>query len=62
MTTSVFIGYLMLRDASFSYRKREVAEFFLEFALPEVRMKHDLILNDIRSLLANHDLILEGSN
>ena len=62
MTTYVIIGYLMLRDASFSYRKREIAQFFLEFAHPEVKMKCDLIMNDIRSLLANHDLILEGSN
>lgn len=62
MTTSIIIGYLMLRDAAHSYRKKEVARFFLEFAAPDARMKHDIIVADVKSLIDNHDLILEGSN
>ncbi len=62
IATKVIIGYLMLRDASFSYRKREVARLFFEFAYPEVKMKHDIIINESKSLLDNHDLLLEGKN
>jgi len=62
MTMSVIIGYLMLRDAAHSYRKKEVTRFFLEFAAPDVSMKHDIILRDVNSLIDNHDLILEGTN
>ena len=62
MATSVILGYLMLRDATFSYRKIEVAKLFLEFAAPEVKMNSEIILDDVRSLLSTHDLILEGSN
>lgn len=62
MATNVIIGYLMLRDASFSDRKKEVTKFFLEYAYPEVKMKCDIITNDIQSLLQNHDLILDGAN
>jgi alkylation response protein AidB-like acyl-CoA dehydrogenase len=62
MTTNVIIGYLMLRDASFSERKKEVTKLFLEFAYPEVKMKCDIITNDTRSLLTTHDLILDGAN
>jgi alkylation response protein AidB-like acyl-CoA dehydrogenase len=62
MTTKVILGYLMVRDASFSYRKREVAQFFLEFAHPEVKMKSEIITADIHSLLHTHEEILEGAN
>ena len=62
MTTNVILGYLMLRDASLSYRKIEVAKLFLEFAAPDVKMKSDIILDDVKSLLNTHDLILEGTN
>ena len=62
MTTKVLIGYLMVRDATYSYRKREVAQFFLEFAYPEVKMKGEIITSDIQSLLHTHEEILEGAN
>jgi len=62
MVTKVIIGYLMVRDASFSYRKREVAQFFLEFAYPDVKMKCEMITSDIQSLLHTHEEILEGAN
>jgi hypothetical protein len=62
MTTNLIIGYLMLRDASFSERKKAVAKFFLEYAYPEVKMNCDIITHEIQSLLHTHDLILDGSN
>lgn len=62
MTTKVIIGYLLLRDAGLSYRKKEVAKFFLEFAAPEVKMKHDIILSNVSSLIENHVQILDGAN
>lgn len=62
MATKVIIGYLMLRDASFSYRKREVARFFLEYAYPELKMYHDIIIGETKSLLDTHELILESAN
>jgi len=62
MATNVIIGYLMLRDASFSDRKKEVTKLFLEYAYPEAKMKCDIITNDIKSLLDTHDLILDGAN
>ncbi len=62
MTINVIIGYLMLRDASFSYRKIEVAKLFLDYAAPETRMKYEMIIEDTASLLQNHDLILDGAN
>jgi alkylation response protein AidB-like acyl-CoA dehydrogenase len=62
MATKVIGGYLMVRDASFSFRKREVAQFFLEFAYPEVKMKSEIITADTQSLLHTHEEILEGAN
>ncbi len=62
MTTNVIIGYLMLRDASFSYRKKEIARLFLEFAYPKTKMRYEVITDDTKSLLDNHDLIIEGAN
>jgi 3-(methylthio)propanoyl-CoA dehydrogenase len=62
MATKVIIGYLMLRDASKSERKKEVARFFIEQAYPEVKSKSDIIINDNSSLLKNHELILDGKN
>lgn len=62
MATKVIIGYLLVRDAAHSPRKREVAKCFLEFACPEVKMKCELITQDIKSLLYSHDIILDSAN
>jgi alkylation response protein AidB-like acyl-CoA dehydrogenase len=62
MATNVIMGYLMVRDAALSYRKRAVAQFFLEFAAPKVQMGCDIITQNIKSLLDTHDLILDGAN
>ncbi len=62
MTTYTTIGYLMLRDAVNSERKKDVARLFLEFALPEVKMRHDIIIDNTAHLLEKREEILKGKN
>ncbi|MBN2546993.1 MAG: acyl-CoA dehydrogenase family protein [Spirochaetes bacterium] len=62
MATLIFIGYLMTRDASKSERKKEMAKFFLDFALPSCKMKADVITGETHNLLKSKDLILDGKN
>ena len=62
MTIKVILGYLLLRDASLSERKKEVAKLFFEFAHPEVKMKCDIITVDTSSLLKSNSNILDGKN
>jgi len=62
MTNKVMIGYLFVRDAKFSERKKEMAKFFLDFALPEVKMKSEIITSDTGSLMTNKAVILDGKN
>jgi alkylation response protein AidB-like acyl-CoA dehydrogenase len=62
IATKVIIGYLMLRDASKSDRKKDVAKYFIDFAYPEVKMKSDIITNDVDYLLKKHETIIDGKN
>jgi hypothetical protein len=62
MAINVIIGYLMLKDASSSERKKEITKLFLEFAYPEVKMNCDIITDDTKSLLDSHERILDGAN
>jgi 3-(methylthio)propanoyl-CoA dehydrogenase len=62
MTNKVIIGYLFVRDAKFSDRKKEMAKFFLEYAMLEVKMKSKIITNDTGSLITNKHVILDGKN
>ena len=62
MTTNVILGYLMLRDASHSERKKEMAMFFLDFAYPEVKMRCDIITADTSTLLNIQESIIDGVN
>ncbi len=62
MTTNCIIAYLMLRDAKHSERKKDVAKYFIEFALPEVRMRHDVIVSGVSHLLEKREEILKGKN
>jgi hypothetical protein len=62
MATNVIMGYLLARDASLSYRKRAVAQLFLDFAAPKVQMGCDIITHNVKSLLDTHDIILDGAN
>jgi 3-(methylthio)propanoyl-CoA dehydrogenase len=62
MTTRVVIGYLLLRDATRSGRKKELAVYYFEFALPEVKMKSEIITNNTSSLVTKKDCILDEKN
>jgi hypothetical protein len=62
MVSDTIIGYLMLRDASFSERKKDVAKYFIETALPEVSTRHDIIVNNIQHFLEKKQEILDGKN
>jgi alkylation response protein AidB-like acyl-CoA dehydrogenase len=62
IATKVIIGYLMLRDASKSDRKKEVAKLFIEYAYPEIKSKSDMITNENSSLLKTHNVILDDEN
>lgn len=62
MSTDTIIAYLFLKDAKYSKRKKEVLKYFLEYALPEVKMKSEIILNKTSSFLENKRTILEDNN
>jgi alkylation response protein AidB-like acyl-CoA dehydrogenase len=62
MAISTIIGYLMLRDASFSERKKDVAKYYLEYAYPEVKMRHDVIVSNTAHFLDKKEEILSGKN
>ncbi len=62
MVTDTVIGYLMLRDAGRSERKKDVAKYFIEMALPEVNIRHDIIVNNIQHFLEKKQEILDGKN
>lgn len=62
IATKVIIGYLMLRDASKSDRKKEVAKLFIEYAYPEIKSKSDMITTENSSLLKNHTIIINEQN
>jgi 3-(methylthio)propanoyl-CoA dehydrogenase len=62
MTMNCVIGYLMLRDANFSERKKDVAKYFIELALQENQMRHDLIVANVSHLLEKKEEILKGKN
>ncbi|MCK5078216.1 MAG: acyl-CoA dehydrogenase, partial [Calditrichia bacterium] len=62
MATNVIISYLLMREAVKSERKKDILKFFLEFAMPETKMKYEVITDNTDSLLQNKDYILEGKN
>ncbi len=62
MATHVLIGYLLVRDASASGRKKDVLDYFLEYAIPDVTMKSRMIVSDPSTLLTKKESILDGQN
>ncbi|MBL7993910.1 acyl-CoA dehydrogenase family protein [bacterium] len=62
MANKVLIGYLMLRDAGKSDRKKDVLNYFLEYSLPEVTMKSQIVLSEPTALLEKKASILDGVN
>jgi alkylation response protein AidB-like acyl-CoA dehydrogenase len=62
MSTNGIICALMINDAVHSERKRDVAKYFIEKALPECRMKHELITSGNALMLEKKDQLLQGKN
>ena len=62
MSTKTIIAYLFLKAAKHSERKKDVLKYFLEYALPEVKMNSEIILNKTASFLENRSTILENKN
>jgi hypothetical protein len=62
MAAKVLIGYLMLRDAMKSDRKKDVLKYFLEYAVPEVTMKSKMVLSNSETLMHTKTMILEETN
>ncbi len=62
MGAKVLIGYLMLRDALKSDRKKDVLKYFLEYAVPEVAMKAQMVMSNSTTLMDKKKVILEENN
>ncbi len=62
MVTYTTIAYLLLRDACLSERKKDVAKYFLELYLPEVKARHDIITTNVSTLLERKEDIIFGKN
>ncbi len=62
ITTLCFIASLMAQDATRSERKKDIAKYFLEGALPECRMKAELIMNGNSHMMEKKEEILAGKN
>ncbi len=62
MAAKVLIGYLLLRDASKSQRKKDVLKYFLGYAVPEVRMKSQVVMSNTEILMETKTMILEETN
>jgi alkylation response protein AidB-like acyl-CoA dehydrogenase len=62
IATNATIACLMLRDATRSERKKDVAKYFLEYALPESRSRRDMVKSGQAQLLEKKEEILRGKN
>lgn len=58
METTVFTGYLMLRDALRDRRREPAVEQFIQFAIPELEQDYHTIASGDVSLIDNHVDIL----
>ncbi len=58
MATDIIQGYLLLRDAHFSDRKKKVAEVFIEKAGARIKANMSFILEDEGILIDNYNEIL----
>jgi hypothetical protein len=52
----------MTRDATKSERKKAMARYFVDHALPQTKMRSKMILDDTGSILENVDLLLNDPN
>jgi alkylation response protein AidB-like acyl-CoA dehydrogenase len=58
MATDVILGYLLLRDAAHSERKKKVADIFIDKMLPRVQMSMSYILDGKASLLSDYKEVI----
>ena len=58
MATDIIQGYLLLRDAAFSDRKKKVAEVFIEKMAARIKANMSFILDDKGVLIDNYQEIL----
>lgn len=62
MAANLTIAFLMARDAGRSERKKQVLQYYLAYALPDVAMKSQMILSDTTVIVEKKEAILEGAN
>lgn len=60
--TNATIAVLLAQDATRSERKKDIAKYFIEKALPECRMKSELIMSGNSHMLEKKEEILKGKN
>lgn len=60
MASNVLIAYLLARDACRSDRKKDVLQYYFAYALPDVAMKSQMVLNDRAAILEKKEIILDG--
>lgn len=58
MSTIIVNAYLLTRDAVKDDHKKDVLKYYLEYSIPEFKMKRDIVLSDTTSLLEKRDSIL----
>jgi hypothetical protein len=62
MACKILIAYLLAGDAARSERKKDVLSYYLEYAIPEVIMKAQMILSDATTFIEKRNAILDGAN
>lgn len=62
MATKVLMGYLLMRDALKSDRKKDLLRLYLDYAMPEINMKAEIIMRPTLTLLEKKSVIVDGTN
>jgi len=60
MATSILIGYLLIKQASSSARKKIVAKRFITRLLPQIKMNYQHIVSGDKSTLKNFDTLVKS--
>jgi alkylation response protein AidB-like acyl-CoA dehydrogenase len=60
MATSILIGYLLIKQASSSARKKIVAKRFITRLLPQIKMNYQRIVSGDKSTLKNFDTLVKS--
>jgi transposase len=59
MATGILIGYLFIKQAQNSNRKKIIAKRFITRLLPQVKMNHHHIKSDDKSTLKHFDTLVK---